>query len=144
MASPLAQVAELEKRLRLEVGSLEGTDLQAAEDALDDASALVRGVGLASWTAANVPDDVRLVVIRVALRQYRNPEGFRGEAMGSGAYSYTLADDETSAYLTGAEEATIARAVAAASPAGSGSGSVRVRSGYVPTAAEPVPWWWGE
>lgn len=148
MAEPLALVSELERRLRVEVGSLTGTDLQAAEDALSDASVLVRAAardaGLAEpWTAFTAPEEVRLVVVRVAKRQYENPSGYVSEAMGGGAYSYRLADDETSAYLTAAEAATISAAVAASGPAGASqgfTGSLRTPLAYereVPVSLNP-------
>ncbi len=141
----LALVSDLETRLRLEVGSLDGADLQAAEDALDDASVLVRDAGLASWTPANVPEPARLVVIRCALRQYRNPDGFSSEAMGAGAYTYRYADDETSAYLTEREVAIVEKAATATSTstARSGARTVHTPAAYdEPSDAPPDPWWW--
>ena len=132
MANPLALVSDLERRLRLEIGSLTGADLQAAEVALDDASVLVCGAGSASWTAETVPEVAKLIAIRVALRQYRNPDGYVSEAMGGGAYSYRYADDETSAYLTEAEEAQVAAAAAEEVSGGLGgfTGSLRTPLAY--------------
>lgn len=150
MADPLALVSDLERRLRVEVGSLAGADLLAAEDAIADVSALVhaaaRDAGLSpAWTLGTVPDDVRVVTTRVALRQYRNPDGYVSEAMGGGAYSYRYADDETGAYLTDREVAIIAAAAAGTDPAPAGFvGSLRTPSAYtvVDPAAPEDPWWW--
>lgn len=140
MATLLASVADLEKRLRKEVGSLSGADLQAAETAIDDASVLVLAEGNPDWTSLTIPDVAKRVVIKVAIRQYRNPDGFSTEAMGGGAYSYRYADDETSAYLTENEVGIIQRAAAAESDTPSGfTGTVSV------SYEEPVvetPWWW--
>ena len=145
----LALVSDLETRLRLEADSLTGLDLEAALVALEDVSALVkaaaRDAGLHEpWTPATVPDDVRVVVVKVALRQYRNPEGIAQENIG-GAYSYTLAQGETSAYLTASEGEIVIRAVAAATGGARGrrgfTGSVRTPSAYA-GPIEPDFWAW--
>lgn len=132
----LASVADLEKRLRLEVGSLAGADLVAAELALEDASVLVLAEGNPDWGALTVPAAAKRVVIGVALRQYRNPDGLSTESMGGGAYSYRYADDETSAYLTEAEALIVQRAAAAEQETKTGfTGTVRTPSSY----ADPEP-----
>jgi hypothetical protein len=144
MATPLAEVSDLEVRLRLEVGSITGADLQAAETALEDASVLVLAQGNPAWTPASVPEIAKSVVIRVALRQYRNPDGFVSEGMGGGAYTYRYADDETSAYLTEAEAVMVQRAFAAEQPsAGRGFvGTVRTPSAYSRSTLTGTPPWW--
>lgn len=151
MADSLTLVSDLEVRLRLEVGSLDGADLAAAEAAIEDASelahAVARDAGLATaWTLETVPKAVRVIVTRCARREFRNPDGFQSESMGSGAYSYAYASEETSAYLTDSEAATItAEAVAAAADTATGfTGSVRTPSGYAETSdpEDPTPWWW--
>lgn len=144
MATLLASVADLEKRLRKEVGSLIGADLTAATTAIDDASVLVLAEGNPDWTPLTIPAVAKGVVIKVALRQYRNPDGFVSEAMGGGAYSYRYADDETSAYLTKAEAELVQRAaLAEAEPERSFQGSIRTPSAYA-ESDEPlveIPWW---
>ena len=133
--TPLATVASMETRLGLVVGSLAGADLQRANDALDDASVLVRAEAEVDFLAVDgvtlsAPALVVTIARRVALRQYRNPDGFSSEGMGGGAYTYRYADDETSAYLTPSEIVQIRKAVAALSGSGGFSGSVRTPSSY--------------
>lgn len=148
MADTLAPVSGLERRLRVEVGSLTGADLDAAEDALADVSALVhataRDAGLTSpWTASSVPDEVRVIVLRAAARQYRNPDGYTSENYG-GAYSWSRPDEETTAYLTTAEEAKIAAAAQAGQGGGSRgfTGSVRTPLAYSQRPPRrPAAWW---
>lgn len=141
MADSLALVSDLEVRLRLEVGSLEGADLLAAQTALDDASVLVWAEGNPAWTAATIPALAKSVVVRVALRQFRNPDGFSTESMGGGAYSYRYADDETSAYLTAQEADLVQKAAVEAAPGTvrPTGGSVRMRSSYSVQADPPPP-----
>lgn len=144
--SALASVSDLEIRLRAEVASITGADLAAPEAALDDASTLVAaaaaGAGLEiPWTLATIPEVARRVVICAVLRTYRNPDGYVSEAMGSGAYSYRYADDETSAYLTEAEASLVARAAAQGRPdARPFAGSIRTPSPYG-AADDAAPWW---
>jgi len=143
VSDSLATVSDLEVRLKVEVGSLEGVDLTAAQTYLQDATVLVLAAGDPEWTPESVPDAVKRVVIGCALRTYRNPDGFTSENYG-GAYSYTL--PEVSGYLTEDELAIITKAVA--DEQGTGStftvGTVRTRSaysgegGYWPRSA----WWW--
>ncbi len=137
--TPLATVASMETRLGLTPGSLTGADLQRATDALDDASVLVRAEAGLDFLAddgvtIDAPDVIVMIARRVALRQYRNPDGFVAEGMGSGAYTYRYADDETSAYLTADEVRQIGQIVAAMKPAPF-QGTVRTPSAYesVPT-----------
>jgi hypothetical protein len=149
VSNPLALVSDLELRLRLEADSLSGVDLQAAEAEIDATSALVhaaaRDAGLATpWTIETVPDEVAVIVVRVAARAYRNPEGIAQENIG-GAYSYTLAQGETSAYLTTDEAGAVTRAVEASqapSKKGRSSGSVRTPSAYSIGYGEPLRNWW--
>lgn len=136
MTEPLASVSDLEARLRVEVGSLEGADLRAAELAIEDASievlAAAKAAGLPTpWTTATIPPLARRVVIGAALRAYRNPEGARSESFG-GAYSYGLADDRSSEYLTAAEVDLVTRAVALDGPGPRRPvvGTTRTRSAY--------------
>lgn len=157
--TPLATVASLETRLGLDVGALSGADLQRAVDALDDASVLVRAEAGMTFLAddgvtVDAPDVIVTIARRVALRQYRNPDGYSSEGVGSGAYTYRYADDETSAYLTDAEIRQIRQAVATLKGSTGFTGSTRTPSAYddptsttlwAPTvfdgvAMAPVPW----
>ncbi|MFJ9671085.1 hypothetical protein ACIRP5_09905 [Streptomyces sp. NPDC101221] len=62
----------------------------AAEAALSDVSALARLYGLPTWGvgATPVPEVVKGVVLAVAERRMRNPEGYVSEMAGE--YSYRL------------------------------------------------------
>lgn len=118
----LATVAALESRLGVAPGSLTGENLARATSNLDDASALVRAEGGREWAdPAQAPAVVVMVALQVALRAYRNPEGFVSESLG--AYTYRLADGLSSVYLTDEER----RIVWAAGAGGSlGIGSVAI------------------
>ena len=142
MSEPLAMVSDLEIRLKVEVGSLAGVDLTAAETYLQDATVLVLAVGNPTWTPESVPDAVKRVVIGCALRTYRNPDGFTSENYG-GAYSYTM--PETTGYLTEDELEIIAKAVEdeETKPKTIAVGSVRTPSAYSAGGGySPDPWWW--
>jgi hypothetical protein len=107
----LAQVSELEKRLGLDFGSLSGLDLERAEAALSDASALVRAeAGRDFFDIATglvvAPDVIVTIATRSAIRAYRNPEGVVSESLG-GAYQFSYAPGETSVYLTDDERRII-------------------------------------
>lgn len=142
MSDPLALVSELERRLRVEVGSLTGTDLLAAEDALDDASVLVRAAGNPAWTIDTVPAVVRRVVLGCARRVYDNPDGNASENF-AGAYSYSKKLDEISTYLTEAEELIVAKAAADELATPRFTGSLPVPSAYaVLDTSATDPWWW--
>lgn len=140
---PLAPVSALETRLGVDAGSLAGADLARAEADLGDASALVRSEARLAWVGADgavtAPDVVVTVVVRAALRSYRNPDGYQGENLG-GSYSYQFAQGETGVYLT-ADEIRVVRQAATAAGAG-GAASVRVVSAYYDPAKEAIPPWW--
>lgn len=123
-------VSALERRLRVEEGSLEGEDLAAAEDALDDATALVLAEVSAkraeTWRV-NAPDVVRLVVLKAARREFENPQGIAQETLGD----HTIGNTETSGvFLTSRELAQIRRAATGRS--GGFLGTVRTPSAYGP------------
>ncbi|MFI7069553.1 hypothetical protein [Micromonospora sediminicola] len=133
-------VAALERKLGLDPGSLTGSDLVRAGEELADASVLVRDLAGRDWVADDgvtitAPAAVLKVVRDVALRGYRNPDGFRGENVGD--YGYQRDAEEASAALTPAEEAIVRRA------AGTGRVSVYtvgIRSAYAdPAPADPFP-----
>lgn len=83
----LATVEDLEARMGAEFSEPESL---AAGAALDDVSALARLYGLPMWgmNGNHVPDVVKGVVLAVAERRMRNPEGYVSEMAGE--YSYRL------------------------------------------------------
>lgn len=123
----LADVSALELRLGLEIGTLQGADLARASAALDDASALVRAEASKTWLdgdTVTAPAQVVTIVVKAALREYRNPDGFTSEQLGD--YSYRT-DQTGGVYLTD-DERRIVRAAAGAS--GHGVWSPRTPSAY--------------
>lgn len=110
MEPPLVLTQDLEYR----VGYVfEGTALTQAESFLDDASALVRDEAGLTWIdpitgeVTGVPASIRTIVLRMAERVIRNPEGYKQESAGD--YSYAFANSEV--YLTDAERRIIRRAI---------------------------------
>ncbi|MEW1550948.1 hypothetical protein [Streptomyces tsukubensis] len=82
----LATPAELERRMMV---TFSGAESIAASSALDDISALARHYGLPAWGGAiPVPDAVKAIVLAVAERRMRNPEGYVSEMAGE--YQYRL------------------------------------------------------
>lgn len=82
MAIPLADLAGMEVRLRRALSDAEAT---AAEAAIDDATALVRAETGRTWLDENGTPDPQVagIVLSVALRAFRNPEGFSSQTVGS-------------------------------------------------------------
>lgn len=135
----LSTVAAMEVRLGVEVGSIEGADLDRAQTSLDDASALVRTVAARNWIDAggallDVPDVVATICTRAAIRDYRNPDGVVNEQLGQGAYGYTYAEGQSTIYLTEDEVGMIRAAATAPDPenptAWNGTGSLATPSAY--------------
>lgn len=83
----LATVEELEARMGV---TFSDTEVVAANAALSDISALARLYGLPTWGTGDIaaPEVVRGVVLAVAERRMRNPEGYVSEMAGE--YSYRL------------------------------------------------------
>ncbi len=82
----LATVDELEARMMVTFSAEEQV---AASAALDDISALARHYGLPTWgNPAPVPEAVKAVVLAVAERRMRNPEGYVSEMAGE--YQYRM------------------------------------------------------
>lgn len=108
----LAEVQDLEYRIGREFGVHE---LSRVEAVLDDASALVRDEAGRTWVdditgnLTSVPASIRAVVLRVAERVMRNPQGFKSESGGD--YSYQRADGAVGVYLTDQERQIIRRAI---------------------------------
>lgn len=140
MLAALGTVADLENRLGVEPGSIEGNDFTRAESALADASTLVRAEAGVPWVDADgvpyAPDVVVTVVVKAAIRGYRNPDGVGSESYG-GAYFYNYAPGETSIYLTD-EEKEIVRRAARTSATWSGTGTIRTPSAYGPASSATI------
>ncbi|QPB09693.1 hypothetical protein CPT_Shaeky_006 [Streptomyces phage Shaeky] len=83
----LATVEDLQARMGV---TFSDTEAVAAGAALDDVSALARLYGMPTWGvgATVVPEVVKGVVLAVAERRMRNPEGYVSEMAGE--YSYRL------------------------------------------------------
>lgn len=86
---PLATVAQLETRLRMEVGTLTGAELALAEATLADTSAMVRracGYPLVldpTATEYDPPSEVVSVVLDVAVRRFNyDPSGVTSFVVG--------------------------------------------------------------
>lgn len=112
MEPPLASVEDLEYRLG-RVFTVE--ERPRVEALLDDISAIVRTEAGVDWIdpetgeLTDVPAVVRAVVLRVAERVMRNPQGFRSESAGD--YSYQRPEAGIGLELTPAELRLIRRAV---------------------------------
>lgn len=106
MDAILAPVSKLEARLRIPVGSLTGVDLAKAEADLEDASNLVRAETGKSWLNEQglpvAPGPVETVVLKAALRCYRNPDEFSSEA--EDGYTWRREPDSVTPYLNQAEK----------------------------------------
>lgn len=138
----LAEVSALELRLGLELGSLQGADLARANASLEDASSLVRAEAGKPWLDGDdvtAPAQVVTIVIKAALREYKNPDGFTSEQIGD--YSYRT-DATGGVYLT-EEERRIVRN--AAGTGGAGLYDVRIQSSYYdPKTPLPSDYYMGD
>lgn len=110
MPPPLASLEQFSNRLG---ASPEGADVDRAEAALDDASALIRTEAGEDWLDAGgaletVPAAVEAVALAVALRAYRNPEGVQQSQVGD--VSVTYAAGGGSAFLYPQERRIVRRA----------------------------------
>lgn len=107
----LLPVSALERRIGVIEGSLSGVDLGRAQSALEDASALVRSESQKTWLNDEdeviAPEDVLVVTLRAAMREYKNPDGFDSEQLGEYSYRRSSA---TGVYLTPDEIKIIRRA----------------------------------
>jgi hypothetical protein len=98
----------------LRVGGIDAADEDRAQAALDDASALVRADACGEdWVDDNdeleeVPGVITAIVIAVAVRAWRNPDGVRSETIGN--YSVAYGDTSTAVFITEGERRLIRRA----------------------------------
>ena len=76
-----------------------------AEGALEDAINLVRGETGKDWDNEAIPAPLVTVVLKVALRTYRNPEFLAAETQNAGPFSQakTRSSDGQTGYLTEVE-----------------------------------------
>ncbi len=101
----LATVAELEARMMV---TLSNSESVAAGAALDDISALARHYGLPTWgNTTPVPEAVKAVVLAVAERRMRNPEGYVSEMAGE--YQYRLPEAGSAGNFFREDELTVIR-----------------------------------
>lgn len=152
MALPaLSTVAAMEVRLGVEVGSIEGADLDRAQTSLDDASTLIRTVAARNWIDAEgvlsgVPDVVATICTRAAIRDYRNPDGVGSEQLGQGAYGYAYAAGQETIYLTDEEVGLVRAAATAPDPtnpnAWTGTGSIATPAATDNPAGAPTYGGW--
>lgn len=129
--TPLATVADLEKRLGVPVGSLEGEDLTRAQEALEDVSSLIRAEADQDFLDEDgnvvAPPAVLTVARQAAKRAYLNPEDLNSENTSD----YGSSRQSVGVYLTSDERRIIARAIATRPGAKwSGTGSIGIRSAY--------------
>lgn len=105
MEPALATIAALEARLGVAPGTLDGVDLAKAQADLEDASNLVRAETGRSWLDANnqpnAPGPVVTVVLKAALRCYRNAEEYSSET--EDGYTWRREPDSVTPYLIEAE-----------------------------------------
>lgn len=105
MDPALATVAALEARLGIPPGTLAGADLAKAQADLEDASNLVRAETRRSWlddtNTPNAPGPVVTIVLKAALRCYRNAEEYSSET--EDGYTWRREPDSVTPYLIPAE-----------------------------------------
>jgi len=137
----------MEARLGLDTGSMAGNDLVRAQNALADASALIRAESSdLTWVAEDdttitAPDDVIVVALQSALRVYRNPDGYTGESVGDYSYQFGQAHGSVDVYLNAEEKALIHAAVDRVQGRGF-TGSIGTPSAYA-SPADTLSFDWG-
>jgi hypothetical protein len=100
----LAEVRNLEDRMRRSFETDE--DLSWAESVLNAASTLVRAESGKNWldpddaTVVVAPDIIREIVIRVAERAIRNPDGLSSESAGDYSYQRNGVSGDGAMFLT--------------------------------------------
>ncbi|QPB09767.1 head-to-tail connector complex protein [Streptomyces phage Shady] len=102
----LATVEDLQARMGVTFSTAESV---AANAALEDISALARLYGLPVWGNAGTtaPEAVKAVVLAVAERRMRNPEGYVSEMAGE--YSYRLPEAGSAGMFFRPDELSIIR-----------------------------------
>ena len=101
---PLATVRDLELRMKRTFDT--DDDLSEAESALDEASEIVREESRNTWvspedaTVITAPRIVKIIVLRVAERKLRNPDGLSSETAGDYSYQRNGVGPDGGLYLT--------------------------------------------
>jgi hypothetical protein len=117
MEPALATVSALEARLGIPLGTLTGADRAKAEADLEDASNLVRAETRRSWlddnNTPNAPGAVVTIVLKAALRCYRNADEYTSET--EDGYTWRREPDSVSPYLIDAEIRLLRRYAATSS-----------------------------
>lgn len=138
-----ATVAELEVRLGVEAGSIVGEELSRAQALLIDVSTEVRAHAGTDWVSntntLTTPAIINTIVLRAAVRGFRNPDGVGTESLG-GLYTYSYASGEATAYLNDGEIAQVQKAAADTGTA-SGLCSIATPSAYSDPSAATQGWW---
>lgn len=136
---PLATVTQLEERLGVPVGSIQGEDLTRAQRNLEDASNLVRSESGIPWVDSSgtptAPDTVVVVVLQMTKRVYINPDGLTSESVTG--YAWQTDQQSMGIYLSEDELRTIKAAtrewMQAQSPdRWNGTGSITMKPAYRP------------
>lgn len=86
---PLAKVKDLEIRLNLKPGTLEGVERERAKASIKDASALIRQEACNDFSGV-IPEYIRTLCIQIALRIYKYLYGEMGE---DNDYTYVQMDN---------------------------------------------------
>lgn len=147
---PLAAVSDLAAWVG---ASIDASDLRAGA-VLSAASALARAETGRTWVddtgaLVEVPDDVSTVVVQVAARVWRNPNGTTSTRIGSLSLGFD-SDIADGLYLTDTERTILGRYRTSGAPSGLGVLSTTRDEGYgrteyVPTAPQPAgypfPWY---
>lgn len=149
---PLASAEQLSARLGV---SLSGVDLERALAAIDDASALVRGEAGEDWVddhdePEEVPELIQAIVLQVAYRAYRNPEGVFSTQVGDVQVSYGREGHGGAIFLTDDEKKALRRAMGRSAVSsiqletpyaiGIDNYYVPVEGGGDPLPMAPFPW----
>lgn len=136
MLEPLATLEALAIRLGLDLlddhGDPTSPDGLRALAALEDASALIRGVAGVDWVDEHeqlfgIPDVVTTITLAVAFRAYSNPQGAVQASVGDTSVSYSRGESAGSVFLTRAELRAILKAAGANS-----IGSIQIETGFIP------------
>lgn len=133
-------LSELERRLGMEAGTLEGADKGRAESTLEDATAMalaeVPPAVAKRWMENGAPTAVVVVILKAARREFENPQGLYQETVGEHSMGVTTA---TGLYLTAEEKSQLAKA---ASGKAGFTGTVRTPSAYGKGDTRPAWWDW--
>lgn len=111
---PLAELEDLVARLGSDVTG--DADEARAAATLEDVSAFIREEAHKSWvspddpTVATPPATIKAIALQVAMRNYRNPEGFSSESAADYSYQRNGATGEGGLYFTERELKQIRRA----------------------------------